>query len=487
MSRTRVRAEDLFCARCRRAVQLKANHWPEGYLCGRCFGQALETYGTCAGCGVDRLTPGIADDGGKLCTDCAGGLGDFTCERCGQEARRYRRGVCGRCVLAERLHELLDDGSGSIRPELLSLFDMLRQMSRPWGGITWAKLPHVQRNLLALARGHVPLTHEGLSQLMPWRSVAYLRDLLVQCGVLPPADRHLLLFQRWRAEKLSTVSDPEHRKLLELFAAWHIERRLRALAGRGPLTGSQTQQARNEIHLAIAFLDHLAQRGRALADCTQTEVDTWYAGGYTARRPTHAFLRWAMRSNHMPAVTIPHRSTDNPAPITQHQRLALLRQLVNRDTIPLQDRVAAVLVLLYAQPLTRITRLSTDDIQHEDGKVLVRLGDPPSPVPAPFDRMLLDYLGQRPNTKTATNPDARWLFPGRRAGQPMTPEALAPRLRHLGFPTRPGRTAAIRQLVLQAPAPVIARILGYNDDHTTRIAEAAGGTWRHYAPGDHSR
>ena len=156
-------------------------------------------------------------------------------------------------------------------------------------------------------------------------------------------------------------------------------------------------------------------------------------------------------------------------------------------TGPLQDRVAAVFVLLYAQPLTRITRLSTDDIQHEDGKVLVRLGDPPSPVPAPFDGMLLDYLGQRPNTKTATNPDALWLFPGRRAGQPMTPEALAPRLRHLGFPTRPGRTAAIRQLVLQAPAPVIARMLGYNDDHTTRIAEASGGTWRHYAPGDHSR
>ncbi|MGW5126965.1 hypothetical protein ACWEQ7_23555 [Streptomyces sp. NPDC004069] len=189
----------------------------------------------------------------------------------------------------------------------------------------------------------------------------------------------------------------------------------------------------------------------------------------------------------MPTVTIPHRSTANPAPITQHQRLALLRQLVNRDDIPLQDRVAAVLVLLYAQPLTRITRLSSDYVQHEDGKVLVRLGDPPSPVPAPFDGMLLNYLGQRPNTKTATNPDARWLFPGRRAGQPVAPEAMAPRLRQLGFPTRPGRTAAIRQLVLQAPAPVIARMLGYNDDHTTCLAEEAGGTWKRYAPGDHAR
>jgi hypothetical protein len=126
MSRARVRAEDLFCARCRRSVRLGAAHWPEGYLCAGCYGQALETYGACAGCGVDRLTPGLAPDGGKLCTDCAGGLGDFTCERCGQEARRYRRGVCGRCVLAERLHELLDDGTGRIRPELLPLFDTLR-------------------------------------------------------------------------------------------------------------------------------------------------------------------------------------------------------------------------------------------------------------------------------------------------------------------------------------------------------------------------
>ncbi|WP_128382034.1 hypothetical protein [Streptomyces cavernae] len=488
MSRTRVRAEDLFCTRCRRGVRLGAAHWPEGYLCARCYDHALETYGACVDCGTERLTPGLAPDGGKLCTDCAGGLGNFICERCGREARRYRRGVCGQCVLAERLRELLDDGTGSIRTELLPLFDALRQMRRPKGALTWTSKLHVQRNLRALARGEVPLTHAGLSQLTPWRSVTYLRDLLVQAGVLPPADRQLLLFQRWLGEKLPAVSDAEHQRLLELFATWHVQRRLNILVGRGPLTGKQMQQARNEIHLATAFLIHLAERGRTLADCTQADVDTWYAGGYTARRLTHAFLRWAMRSKHMPKVTVPHRSTSNPAPLAQHQRLALLRQLVNREDVPLQDRVAAVLVLLYAQPLTRIARLGTDDVQHGNGEVLVRLGDPPSPVPAPFAGMLLDYLqGQRPNTMTATNSDTRWLFPGRRAGQPMTPATLELRLRHLGFPTQRGRTAAIRHLVLQAPAPVVARMLGYHDDTTAQLAAEAGGTWRHYAPGNHSR
>lgn len=144
-----------------------------------------DTAGACTGCGVERLTPGLAPDGGKLCTDCAGGIGDFFCEQCGQEARRYRRGVCDRCVLTERLRALLDDGTGSVRTELLPLFDALRQIRRPWGALTWTSKPHTQRNLRALALKEVPLTHDGLSQLTPWRSVAYLRDLLMQSAFCP--------------------------------------------------------------------------------------------------------------------------------------------------------------------------------------------------------------------------------------------------------------------------------------------------------------
>ncbi|WP_307167422.1 hypothetical protein [Streptomyces rishiriensis] len=50
----------------------------------------------------------------------------------------------------------------------------------------------------------------------------------------------------------------------------------------------------------------------------------------------------------MPAVTVPARSTGNLAPIAQHQRLVLLRQLVDHDDVPLQVRVAVALFLRYA-------------------------------------------------------------------------------------------------------------------------------------------
>lgn len=86
----------------------------------------------------------------------------------------------------------------------------------------------------------------------------------------------------------------------------------------------------------------------------------------------------------------------------------------------------------------------------------------------------------------AANPAARWLFPGGRPGQPLTPGALLPSLRHLGIPVTKARTAALHALVRQAPAPVIAQALGYH--HTTTVHRHhadAGGTWNRYPPLHH--
>ncbi|MGW1106007.1 hypothetical protein [Streptomyces sp. NPDC002540] len=40
-------------------------------------------------------------------------------------------------MLTERLHDLLDSGTGSIRAELFPMFDALRQTRRPKGALTW--------------------------------------------------------------------------------------------------------------------------------------------------------------------------------------------------------------------------------------------------------------------------------------------------------------------------------------------------------------
>jgi hypothetical protein len=105
----------------------------------------------------------------------------------------------------------------------------------------------------------------------------------------------------------------------------------------------------------------------------------------------------------------------------------------------------------------------------------------------PFAELLLAWISERDNMNTATNPDSRWLFPGRRARQPMHPESLAALVNKLGVPTSTGRTAAIRQRVLEMPAPVVADALSYHPLTAAKIASHAGATWSRYAPDDHTR
>jgi hypothetical protein len=165
----------------------------------------------------------------------------------------------------------------------------------------------------------------------------------------------------------------------------------------------------------------------------------------------------------------------------------LLGQLLTDAGAPLRTRVAAVILLLYAQSVSRITRLTIDDVIRDGGQVLLRLGDPPTPVPEPVAALLLEYLGQRTNMRTATNRDSRWLFPGRRAGKPLQPRTLSPLIHELGVPTAAGRTAAIRQHVLDMPAPIVATALGYHQVTAARLAADAGTTWANYSPGGHDK
>lgn len=350
-------------------------------------------------------------------------------------------------------------------------------MPRPKATLTWVGKPHVQQILRALALGEVPLTHDGLSALSPWRSVAHVRDLLMHSGVLPHRDRHLLLFERRLPEWLNTVENVEHRQLLNRFATWHPLRKLRATAAKRPLGSGAVTSARARLIQAAALLTWLAERDRAISECTQADLDAWFAQDATTRRVVQSFLRWSMDHQVMPRLTVPTIRTENPAPISQHNRIALIRKVMTSDDLPLMERIAAALILLYAQPVRRLVRLTVHDVQHDGDQVVLRLDNPAAPVPEPFAGVLLEYIRNgRPNRPGGTLPASDWLFPGRRAGQPMDPATLGKRLTTAGIPTLHGRTATLRQLVLQAPPSVIAGILGYHAVHTEAVAAQAGET-----------
>jgi len=169
-------------------------------------------------------------------------------------------------------------------------------------------------------------------------------------------------------------------------------------------------------------------------------------------------------------------------PLPDHERVSQFGRVLTAPDLSLRTRVAAAIVLLYAQPISRIVRLTLDDVIRDGDQVLLRLGEPPSPVPAPVADLLLSWIGSRNNINTATNRHPPWLFPGRRVGQPMRSDYLAALVRDIGIPTTAGRASAIRQHVLEMPAPVVADALGYHPVTTAKLAAQAAGTWSRYAP-----
>ncbi len=377
------------CSRCSRHGWFAAN-WPDGHVCRTCHDKALRIRGHCPGCGHDRALPGLRrGDQAPICPDCAGFTVSYQCTRCGFEGKLHAGRLCTRCTLADRLTELLDDGTGHIRRELLPLVDSLLCMDNPLSGLTWldmrkGRCGSADDLLRRLGRGEIELTHEAFHTIQPWRAAAHLRELLMACGALPVIDKQICSFERWLVGHLADIPDPGNAQLVRRFATWEVLARLRTRAQKKPITPAGRRFAGDQVKHATAFLGWLAGRDLTLNTCRQTDIDAWHVEhNEHARRTIRAFLQWCMTSKLTRRLLLPPATIRRAAPLPQHERLNLLGGLLTDHELPLRSRVAGVIVLLYAQPLSRVVRLTVDDVVRGDHQVLLRLGEPPSPVPDP--------------------------------------------------------------------------------------------------------
>ncbi len=231
------------------------------------------------------------------------------------------------------------------------------------------------------------------------------------------------------------------------------------------------------------FLSWTITIGRHPGQLTQADIDAWHAtAAIHEKQGARSFLTWAMTTRHIPTLQLPPIRFSKGEAITQYRRLALLRRYLTDTQPPLRIRVIACLMLLYAQPLSRVLRLATSDITHDEhGQTWIRFGHPATPVPEPFATLIHQQISDRPAGSGG------WLFPGRNPGQPAAYGTISTLLRNLSFPMRTARISALRQLVLQAPAPVIAEALGFHHTTTQRQHANAAGTWAHYPSRDHGK
>jgi hypothetical protein len=474
---------EFHCSRCQRMANQRRASWPGEQLCNSCFYAAMHTRGICPQCGHDGILAGLAADPSKrpICLSCARIPGDFTCRRCETEADFYRRGTCTRCALREDLTSLMIDGAQH-REAIAPIVEALCRVDRPASILTWKRSPRVQELLRGLANGKIPLTHDGLDEAGPDKAVNHLRSLLEHTGVLAARDEPLARFERWLSVKLAVVAEPTVRGPVEQFATWHHLRRLRQASAPGHDTAPAVRYAKQEITEAIKFLTWLhSTHHRTLATCLQPDVDEWLVSGPTTRSKIRNLLAWAKTARLNRSVHITHRQAPPSRSLTQEQRLAWLRELLTGDSETLAYRVAGTLLLLFAQPLTRIAALPTSAIAITDNDVWISLGREPILVPQPFADMLVNHTGSRPNLRAAGGIGANpWLFPSVQAGRHLCPQVIRERLERLGMDLLGARNTTLQSLVVAAPPPVVAELLGYSYITTQLHAEIAAQPWARY-------
>ncbi|WP_194926657.1 hypothetical protein [Catenulispora pinisilvae] len=464
------------CSREAPCVISKATGQPWRHACA-------QRWARCDQCGqVRRIRSGTITK--PVCSTCTREDPEFwrSCSDCGQPGR-IRAGRCARCTVDRRLHELLADADGRIRPHLEPLYQTLAKAERPGTVAAWLDKGGAPAILRELEATDQMLTHQALDSRPAGKPVEHLRAVLVAIGTLPPRDEQMTRLERWITATIADRGDPEERGLLHRYAVWHLLRRLRRRSDGENITHNQLVAVRQHLRAATVLLDWLTGHGLTLATCTQGDLEAWLCEPEaTHRREAGHFVRWA-KNQKLTGVDLPAVKWGGPTrAIDTEARWEQARRLLHDDTIAPDDRVAGLLVLLYAQWPATISRLTLDHVQTTDEQTRLSLGHEPLVLPEPLAGLVRQLVATRRGHATLGDAgNSRWLFPGGQPGRPVSAYQLAERVRQLGISPGQARSTALFGLATDLPAALLARMLGIHISVAVAWQRASNGDWTGYA------
>jgi hypothetical protein len=201
------------------------------------------------------------------------------------------------------------------------------------------------------------------------------------------------------------------------------------------------------------------------------------------RDETGHFVRWSVQHRHASGLTYGTvRWTGPQVTIDSEKRWADARRLLSDDTLPTSDRVAGLLLILYAQKIATISQLTADDVTIDGGTVAITFGTSPVVLPAPLASLVRELIAtRRGKAKIGTPDDVTWLFPGGRPGQPFGDDRIGERLHKIGIRPKQDRATALFTLATELPAAILARLLGVHIKVAVQWQKASAGDWAAYA------
>ncbi|MEV8020392.1 hypothetical protein AB0O76_29450 [Streptomyces sp. NPDC086554] len=282
-------------------------------------------------------------------------------------------------------------------PELDLLRNRLVQVDHPDYAITWLRKKNVRATITALVCEHPDVTHAALDAMPRSKTLDHFRSVLVSVGALEFRDEGLLRLEDEVRDKFDAFGPGEHQRALRGFIYWHLLRRLRGRLNNKPASHQQLRNVRAHANAADAFLRWLESQGKTLSTCTQTDVETYARTKSSYLQQCSAFIRWAVHRRYTAPDLVARaiRWTGPAGPHNGDERWTVARRLLHDDSLSAADRVAGLLVLLYAQTTSSILRLTCDRVRQDEEHVLLYLGERPIQLPEPLDALMLELVATR--------------------------------------------------------------------------------------------
>ncbi|CAM3554464.1 hypothetical protein GCM10007368_15540 [Isoptericola cucumis] len=462
------------CARCGGHYPLSVT-WPDGRLCVSCRMNAMRTTGTCA-CGHEGVLPGIVD-GRPACRACSGVRVNIDCQHCGAETELYRNQMCLRCVLADLVDAAFaDPRTGKVSAQLRPVTDAIKSMERANSGLTWIRQKHVLAMLRKIAATS-PVTHASMDRLDRGRTRDYIRGLLVEHGVLEPRDELIARFTEWADDAEDRLTDTEHRAIIHRYLRWKHLRHMRA---ESPISNGTFLRAKQVTTVAIEFCNWLTDNSKTLPSATQGDLDTWLAEGATTRLMVAWFLTWTRTARITdPALTVPRHRRGTAARLPHDDQAEALDHVLTSSDWSARNQLAALLVLVFAQPIARIVQLRWDDVTIAPDSVTVNVSGMPILFDHPLDAPVRDLAANPGQANTAAHRDSPWIFRGAMPGNHITAMHLRQQLRPL-FSSLAARLGTLTELSRQNPVAILAETLGYTAATLEKHAAVSGADYGKY-------
>lgn len=389
--------------------------------------------------------------------------------------------ACIRCIAQGQLDLVLTPPGGTIRPELMDLRRAYFEAEQPRSIIGWLyKSPGAQL-LRRIAIGEITLGHDALDQLEQSPSLRHLRQLLVATGALPERDPQIAALEHHIREVFLTFSDREDASVVLRFGKWRTLAKLRQRRSKPGFASIRYQK--DIFDLGASFVRSLHLKGLTLETVRQRDLDSWLSDRPRHHLKIRYFLEWANERNACVDLKLPPEPKRRDIQMfDEHDRWTQARRFLHDDSLDPADRVAGSLVLLYAQPMTRIAKLQVKDVLTMAGTTYIAFGKERVEMPEPLGSLLERLPFRRQIGPSGHAPGSSlWLFPGRQAGLPQNPEHIAKRLRELGLNPRLNRSQALAQMAAVMPASVLADLLNIHVITAVRWVKLAGGDWAGYA------